>query len=415
MKIAQMISLSLASIHLALAFPTQAAAEEVVICPDLPKPTTPSAPAAAEAACTATYTNGPHSINITGEGSFCSQIVGGLNQIKAKSPIDYEMIIGADPMLRGVQMGSNQAFVGSRIVQISATSAGDASYCPTILVHEALHVYNSVKGRPYWGCEGEAHSMERQAIMAERMGGDGSWGRSLKGHWPPAGYPGQCTDAGPAQIAPYAEAGIDKVVGSGAGVKLDGFASYDANERLAGNAAPQTMTNITRPDAYVWTSLAFGMVTGPFPTVNLPAGTHVITLTVKDLSNKTHSDSVTITVNAGSSGGDDVMAPIISNVNKTNITQTSVTVTWITNEASDSQVDYGTSTSYGSSSPLNSTDVTSHSVALSGLTAGTLYHYRVKSRDAAGNLAISGDFTFTTLSAADVTPPAPPRGVRKRP
>ena len=39
--------------------------------------------------------------------------------------------------------------------------------------------------------------------------------------------------------------------------------------------------------------------------------------------------------------------------------------------------------------------VTSHSQGLSGLTGSTLYHYRVKSKDAAGNPAVSGDFTFT--------------------
>jgi hypothetical protein len=38
------------------------------------------------------------------------------------------------------------------------------------------------------------------------------------------------------------------------------------------------------------------------------------------------------------------------------------------------------------------------------LTADTVYHFRVKSRDAAGNLATSGDFTFKT--AALSTPPA---------
>ena len=48
--------------------------------------------------------------------------------------------------------------------------------------------------------------------------------------------------------------------------------------------------------------------------------------------------------------------------------------------------------------------VTSHSQALSGLTANTLYHYRVKSKDAAGNLATSADFTFTTRA-----PPIPRR------
>ncbi len=61
-------------------------------------------------------------------------------------------------------------------------------------------------------------------------------------------------------------------------------------------------------------------------------------------------------------------------------------------------MEYGTTTAYGQSAPAtpNPALVTTHSQALSGLTAGTVYHYRVKSRDAAGNLAVSGDFTFTT-------------------
>ena len=46
--------------------------------------------------------------------------------------------------------------------------------------------------------------------------------------------------------------------------------------------------------------------------------------------------------------------------------------------------------------------MTSHSASLSGLAANTLYHYRVKSRDAAGNLATSGDFTFTTPASGPI-------------
>ena len=70
------------------------------------------------------------------------------------------------------------------------------------------------------------------------------------------------------------------------------------------------------------------------------------------------------------------------------------------------QVEYGTTTSYGTFAPAspNTTPVTSHSQALTGLAAGTLHHYRVLSRDAAGNLATSGDFTLTT-TAADTTAP----------
>src|SRR5207245_9082766 len=54
-------------------------------------------------------------------------------------------------------------------------------------------------------------------------------------------------------------------------------------------------------------------------------------------------------------------------------------------------------TAYGSSTTLNPALVTAHSQALSGLASSTLYHYRVKSNDAAANLATSADFTFTTL------------------
>ena len=43
--------------------------------------------------------------------------------------------------------------------------------------------------------------------------------------------------------------------------------------------------------------------------------------------------------------------------------------------------------------------VTSHRRSSPGLTASTTYHYRVKSRDAAGNLSVSTDRTFTTAAA----------------
>jgi hypothetical protein len=100
----------------------------------------------------------------------------------------------------------------------------------------------------------------------------------------------------------------------------------------------------------------------------------------------------------------DTTPPVISAVQSTNVSNIGATISWTTNEPSDTQVDYGTTTAYGSSTALNTSFVVSHSQTLSGLTASTLYHYRVKSRDAAGNLATSGDFTLTT-SAPDTTPP----------
>src|SRR5207237_5370973 len=76
----------------------------------------------------------------------------------------------------------------------------------------------------------------------------------------------------------------------------------------------------------------------------------------------------------------DITPPVISGVTVTSITVTSATVTWTTNEVSDSRADYGTSTVYTSSTPLNANLVTSHTALLTGLSANTLYHYRVDSR-----------------------------------
>jgi hypothetical protein len=101
----------------------------------------------------------------------------------------------------------------------------------------------------------------------------------------------------------------------------------------------------------------------------------------------------------------DTTPPVISSIAAGSITSSGATVTWTTNEASNTQVEYGLTTSYGSQTTLNTSMVTGHSAALAGLTANTLYHYRVKSRDAAGNLSVSADFTFTTAAVADTTPP----------
>jgi hypothetical protein len=93
----------------------------------------------------------------------------------------------------------------------------------------------------------------------------------------------------------------------------------------------------------------------------------------------------------------DSATPAISSVSvSNNISATSVTINWTTNEASTSQIEYGTSTSYGSVSALDSKSVTSHSVKITGLTPGTVYHYRVKSKDTLINEGVSADGTFTT-------------------
>jgi hypothetical protein len=77
---------------------------------------------------------------------------------------------------------------------------------------------------------------------------------------------------------------------------------------------------------------------------------------------------------------------------------TTATVTWLTDTASTSIVQYGLTPSLGSATG-DSAAVTSHQVVLGGLEPNRLYYYRVVSCDGAG-CRQSGQFTFVTPSSA---------------
>jgi hypothetical protein len=100
----------------------------------------------------------------------------------------------------------------------------------------------------------------------------------------------------------------------------------------------------------------------------------------------------------------DTTPPVISGVVVSAISQTNATISWTTGEPANTQVDYGTTSAYGTTTALTTSLTTPHSQLLSGLTASTTYHYRVRSADAAGNGATSADASFTT-AAADTTVP----------
>ncbi|MGE5416026.1 MAG: Ig-like domain-containing protein [Acidobacteriota bacterium] len=97
-------------------------------------------------------------------------------------------------------------------------------------------------------------------------------------------------------------------------------------------------------------------------------------------------------------GQTDSTPPVISSVTASAGNTTSA-ISWNTNENSNSQVEYGLTTQYGQSSPINSSMVLSHSITLSNLESGKTYNYRVKSTDASGNQGVSGNFTFATSAS----------------
>jgi hypothetical protein len=99
---------------------------------------------------------------------------------------------------------------------------------------------------------------------------------------------GLAASAATAQTLPVADAGADQTIDcalpSGADVVLDGTGSSDAD------ADPLTFT---------WTGAALAQpVDGATPTVTLPPGVHVLTLTVDDGADGTDADEVTVAVSA---------------------------------------------------------------------------------------------------------------------
>jgi hypothetical protein len=88
------------------------------------------------------------------------------------------------------------------------------------------------------------------------------------------------------------------------------------------------------------------------------------------------------------------------------ISANAATITWTTNLAASSRVDFGSSTAYGAT-VVDGSQVTAHSVQLSALTPSTLYHFKISSQAGSGETVSSSDLTFVTgsqLSAAITAP-----------
>lgn len=136
-------------------------------------------------------------------------------------------------------------------------------------------------------------------------------------------------------------------------------------------------------------------------TRSWPNAAYTLTAVARDAAgNTTSSAPVTVTTS------NDFTPPVLSAVTATTGTS-SAAVAWLTDKASNTQVQYGTTTAYGSQTSLNTAMVTAHTATLTGLRVGTLYHYRARSADALGNVGFSADMTVLIPDTqAPTTPPA---------
>jgi hypothetical protein len=93
---------------------------------------------------------------------------------------------------------------------------------------------------------------------------------------------------------------------------------------------------------------------------------------------------------------------------------TTATITWATSAPADGMVEYGATSDYGSESAFDPTFAVTHSVAIRGLQAGTVF-YRIESIDASGHLATQ-DGSLAGRAPIRLLGPRPhPREVPTRP
>jgi hypothetical protein len=97
--------------------------------------------------------------------------------------------------------------------------------------------------------------------------------------------------------------------------------------------------------------------------------------------------------------------PVISSLEAGGISADSATITWTTDQPSDSRVEYGTTAVYGSAI-YNAALATDHSMTLSGLVPSTTYHFKVTSTSENGPSS-SPDSVFSTAHPLTLTIASP--------
>jgi len=91
----------------------------------------------------------------------------------------------------------------------------------------------------------------------------------------------------------------------------------------------------------------------------------------------------------------------INSIQISSIGENSATITWATNRTTDSYVEYGENTKYGSLEGYDTLS-TSHNVVLANLNAGTNYNFRIKASEA-GGISYSDNFIFKTIGEKEHT------------
>ncbi|MAF13780.1 MAG: hypothetical protein CMI53_02710 [Parcubacteria group bacterium] len=96
----------------------------------------------------------------------------------------------------------------------------------------------------------------------------------------------------------------------------------------------------------------------------------------------------------------DTTGPVISEIS-TAVSKNKATINWSTDELSDSKIEYSFLDNLSTAGEIievtSDTDVTSHSLEITGLTVGATYYFKITSTDSKGNAASSDEQSLTAL------------------
>jgi hypothetical protein len=177
---------------------------------------------------------------------------------------------------------------------------------------------------------------------------------------------------------------------SGRAWDADGFVD-DVELRLDGSILPNVMDVSTKEPWSEWTLT--------WDSRDSSDGNH--RLSIRSIDNDSlNSSLVIIDIKVDNTPPVIVFGPEISG-----ISSSQATIEWRTNEPSSSVIEYGTHGKF-EDSVSNESLLKVHNHVLTGLEANSIYSYRIRSQDAAGNtVSVSDDLSFQTELPPDFTPP----------
>ncbi|MGA2368255.1 MAG: redoxin domain-containing protein [Dehalococcoidia bacterium] len=156
-------------------------------------------------------------------------------------------------------------------------------------------------------------------------------------------------------------------------------------------AAPQTIHSLTMRDL------------SPGASYHVRILYNINNINVSEHSFTALADTIVSKPYLVTTSNNDTSAPEISNVSTGFVTDSSITVTWKTDEPATGLVDYGKDTNYSDTETQIEPLSIWHTVKINGLQANTLYYLQLESKDASGKqsvLAIEAIQTQSTIEVA---------------